>query len=73
MLSPGDRHTFIQLEPISDNHFSELVATAEKIGWPMNINYDNTSLRDRESFEGAFVNLLNLQRMWVIITSEEVN
>ncbi|KAF7784590.1 hypothetical protein Agabi119p4_755 [Agaricus bisporus var. burnettii] len=49
---------------------SELIATAEKIGWPMNINYGNTSPRDRESFEGAFVNLLNLQTIAKAIGAE---
>ncbi|KXN81133.1 RAD50-interacting protein 1 [Leucoagaricus sp. SymC.cos] len=38
-----------------------LTTAAEKLGWPMNVNYAAASTSDRKAFEDAFVNLLKLQ------------
>ncbi|RDB28861.1 RAD50-interacting protein 1 [Hypsizygus marmoreus] len=41
---------------------SSLQAAAEKIGWPMPVDYPAASAKDRSSFEHAFRNLLKLQK-----------
>lgn len=40
-----------------------LTTAAEKLGWPMSINYAAAALSDRKAFEDAFMNLLKLQNM----------
>jgi len=40
-----------------------LTTAAEKLGWPMSINYAAVALSDRKAFEDAFMNLLKLQNM----------
>jgi hypothetical protein len=44
---------------------SILSDTAEKIGWPMPVNYPAASAEDKRAFENAFSNLLKLQTMLV--------
>lgn len=48
---------------------SVLTTAAEKIGWPMSINYAATTSSDRKALEDAFVNLLKLQTMCVFLGS----
>jgi hypothetical protein len=50
---------------------SALSEAAEKIGWPMPVNYPANSIEDRRAFEDAFSSLLKLQTMlafalWII-------
>ncbi|KAF8640664.1 hypothetical protein AX17_000321 [Amanita inopinata Kibby_2008] len=40
-----------------------LLASSEKIGWPMPVNYIGVSLEDRNTFEKAFHNLLKFQSL----------
>lgn len=42
---------------------SLLLEAAEKLGWPMPVDYPSASPNDRSAFESAFVNLLKLQSM----------
>lgn len=42
--------------------FNVLLATAEKFGWPLPVNYATVSTNDRVVFENAFRNLLELQK-----------
>ena len=47
--------------------FSTLLAAAEKLQWPMTVNYAAAEPADRRAFETAFRNLLKLQTMCVLI------
>lgn len=40
---------------------SALLSAAERIKWPMKVDYFSTPQEDRKAFEGAFKNLLDLQ------------
>jgi hypothetical protein len=46
---------------------SVLTNAAEKIGWPMPVDYLAVSAEDRKAFEDAFSNLLKLQTMLVFV------
>jgi hypothetical protein len=43
--------------------FRSLTTVAEKLGWPMPVNYAVAAPSDRKAFEDAFMNLLRLQTM----------
>ena len=43
-----------------------LLAAAEKLKWPMPVDYAAASFEDRREFEASFINLLKLQEMRVI-------
>jgi len=40
-----------------------LTAAAEKLGWPMSVNYATVAPSDKSAFEDAFVNVLKLQNV----------
>ena len=42
---------------------STLLEAAEKLKWPMKVDYSAASLEDRKAFETAFYNLVQLQSM----------
>ncbi|KAJ3570874.1 hypothetical protein NP233_g4116 [Leucocoprinus birnbaumii] len=50
--------------------FTSLTTIAEKLGWPMNVNYAAAAPSDRKVFEDSFNNLLKLQTIGKEIGAE---
>ncbi|KAF5356120.1 hypothetical protein D9756_004054 [Leucocoprinus leucothites] len=76
---PRKLHIVELLERIRDRTWADikgalssaLTTVAEKLGWPMSVNYAAAASSDRKAFEDAFVNLLKLQSIGKEIGAED--
>lgn len=62
----GESDVILPISLHSRHYGSSLQTAAEKVGWPMPVDYHSASVEDRSVFENSFRNLLKLQKMSVV-------